>query len=104
MPESPLASHLPCSNVTSPPAGVVLLQAEDSVASTIKPDLVEWGANLQRVFVYEPSKFGSQPLSLPGDMKLVRDAVTEVDAKLLVIDPVAAFYSCNAKPSGFLLT
>jgi len=79
-----------------PPAGVVLLQAEDSVSNTVKPDLIALGADIDRALVYDPSNFQGKPLTLPDDIGLVEDAVAEVHAKLVVIDPAAAFFNCNA--------
>ena len=79
----------------SPPAGVVLLQAEDAVDSTVKPALLAAGADLNRVFVYNPASFGNRPLVLPDDLPLVKAAVDEVRAKLLVIDPATALIDCN---------
>jgi AAA domain len=86
---------MPNSTTSSPPAGVILLQAEDSVGATVKPTLKAAGADIDRVFVYDPGKFKGKPLTLPDDMDLVKDAVNTVKAKLLVIDPTAAFFDCN---------
>lgn len=79
----------------SPPAGVVLLQAEDHVHAVVKPTLAAAGANVDRIFVYDPKAFAGQPLALPDDWKLIEEAVDEVQAKLVVIDPVTAFFTCN---------
>ena len=62
----------------------------------MKPTLVAAGADLDRVAVYDPSKFKGSPLTLPDDLDLVKSAVKEVNAKLLVIDPAASFFTCNA--------
>jgi hypothetical protein len=86
---------MPNSTTASPPAGVVLLQAEDSVGATVKPALQAAGADVNRGFVYDPRNFKGQPLTLPEDLGLVKDAVKEVKAKLVVIDPTAAFFTCN---------
>ena len=86
---------MPGETASRPPAGVVLLQAEDDVAATVKPVLKAADADLAKVFVYDPAKFGDAPLSLPADLKLVRNAVHEVDAKLVVIDPATALITCN---------
>ena len=86
---------MPGSTIPTLPGGVVLLQAEDSLGGTVKPSLQAAGADLNRVFVYDPSKFTGDPLTLPDDMDLVKDAVKAVKAKLLVIDPTSAFFNCN---------
>lgn len=76
----------------SAPAGVIILQGEDAVETMVKPALVAAGADLNRIFVYDPKKFGGQPLLLPKDIPLVEHAVADIEAKLLVIDPVSVFF------------
>lgn len=78
-----------------PAAGVVLLAAEDDVAATVKPVLQAMDADPGKVFVYDPAAFGDKPLALPADMKLVKEAVQKVNAKLVVIDPATALIACN---------
>jgi len=78
-----------------PPAGVVLIQAEDDAAATVRPTLQAMDADLGRVFVCDPAALGGKPLTLPGDMGLVKDAVAAVKAKLVVIDPATAVFGCN---------
>jgi len=80
----------------SPPAGVVLLQAEDDPGAVVRPTLAAAGADMNRVFVYDPSLFLGQPLKVPDDTNLIKKAVDEVHAKLVVIDPVTAFFTCSA--------
>jgi hypothetical protein len=81
---------MPFAQETQPPAGVVLLQAEDDVG-TVKQNLKAAGADEQRVFVYVRERFSTQPLLLPADLPLIAQAVDEVQARLVVIDPLAAF-------------
>jgi hypothetical protein len=83
------------------PTGVVLLQAEDSVASTMRPRLEAADADLDRVFVYDKRLFPGEPLGLPDDLDLLGDAVAEVRARLVVIDPLTAFLrgNVNSEPS-----
>jgi len=83
-----------CSEGSSP-AGVVLLQAEDDPGGVVRPTLAAAGADMNRVFVYDPSKFVGQPLELPNDIDLIEEAVDKVHAKLVVIDPVTALFTCN---------
>lgn len=86
---------MPGETAARPPAGVVLLQAEDDVAATVKPVLQAADADLSKVYVYDPAQFGDPPLTLPADLKLVRSAVQQVNAKLVVIDPATALIKCN---------
>lgn len=83
-----------CTNA-APPAGVVLIQGEDLVDTMVKPTLLAAGADVARIFVYDPKGFAGQPLTLPDDLQLVADAVAEVHAKLVVIDPATVFFACN---------
>jgi RecA-family ATPase len=82
---------MPLEETSSDAAGVVLLQAEDSVATTVRPCIEAAGGDLGRIFVYNRKLFADQPLSLPNDSKLIATAIEAVEAKLVVIDPLAAF-------------
>jgi hypothetical protein len=87
---------MPNSMEAIPPAGAVLLQGEDLADSMVKPALAAAGADLNRIFIYDPKKFVGQPLVLPDDLSLIKEAAAAVQAKLLVIDPVTVFFACNA--------
>ena len=73
------------------PAGVILLQEEDSVAATIRPSIEAAGGDINRVHVYERNASFENPLSLPRDIRTIEDAVCSIDAKLIVIDPLLSF-------------
>lgn len=60
--------------------------AEDGLGDTVKPRLLEAGADLDRVMVIDD---GDKPLTL-SDKRLER-AIRENHARLLIIDPVQAF-------------
>lgn len=60
--------------------------AEDGLGDTVKPRLLEAGADLDRVMVLDD---GDKPLTL-SDKRLDR-AIRENHARLLIIDPVQAF-------------
>src|SRR5262249_15831562 len=79
------------------PAGVLLLQAEDSLAATVRPSLEAVGANLDLLKVYNRAQFADRPLVLPDDLHLIEDAAAEVRARLLVIDPLTAFRAGEEK-------
>jgi len=78
------------------PQGVLLILAEDDLGSVIVPRLKALGANLNFVRVYDPWAIGDQSLRLPDDMELIEKEAGEVNAKLIVIDPITAFLSGNA--------
>jgi hypothetical protein len=78
-----------------PPAGVVLLQAEDSLAGTVVPNLLAAGADLNLVKVFDKDRFADAPLLLPDDIPMIVTAIEESKAKLVVIDPLTAFVQTN---------
>ncbi|MCH8047130.1 MAG: AAA family ATPase [Planctomycetes bacterium] len=77
------------------PAGVVLLQGEDGLANDVKPNLRAAGADPDKVIAYNRLADSENPFTLPGDIKVLADAITEVDAQLVVIDPITAFFSAS---------
>jgi hypothetical protein len=79
-----------CTRGTNP-AGVVVIQAEDSVPALVKPTLRAMGADLRLVRAYDKREFGDRPLVLPADLSLIEAAAAEVNAKLVIVDPLDAF-------------
>lgn len=77
------------------PGGVVLLQAEDNVAEIVVPRLRALGTDMDRIKLLDRKLFAQQPLVLPDDLPLVEAAVGDVQAKLVVIDPLTAFLTGN---------
>lgn len=75
------------------PAGVVLISAEDNAADTIRPRLDAAGANLDRIValqsVYDSG--GGERQATLADVDQLGEAIAQADAKLVVIDPLAAF-------------
>jgi hypothetical protein len=88
---------MPGCSTADEPAGVVLLQAEDNLAATVRPNLEAAGANLGLVKVYDQGRFADRPLVLPDDLEMIETAAAEVRARLLVIDPWEAFLAGEAK-------
>ncbi|QDU21800.1 AAA family ATPase [Urbifossiella limnaea] len=78
---------------SSPPAGAVLIGAEDGLGNTVRPRLQAAGADLRKVYVYDRRQFADRPLVFPDDIGVVEDAAREVGAGLVVIDPFTAFLS-----------
>lgn len=71
------------------PRGVIVAATEDSWSYTLVPRLIAAGADLSRVFRVEvESAAGPVPVSLPQDLAGLADAAREVDAALLVLDPL----------------
>ena len=72
------------------PFNVIYQTAEDGLGDTVKPRLLEAGADFDRVMVIDD---GDKPLTL-SDKRLER-AIRENHAKLLIIDPVQAFLGAD---------
>lgn len=76
-----------------PPAGVVLLSAEDGLADTIRPRLDAAGADVSRIValtaVYDD---GADRLpTLPADLDRLEAAIVAHEAELVVVDVLMAF-------------
>jgi hypothetical protein len=69
--------------------GVVLLQAEDSIRKTLLQRAKAAGADLGRIAVIERA-------AIPDDLDHIGDAIQQIGARLLVIDPLMCFVSHNA--------
>jgi hypothetical protein len=77
-------------------AGVVIVCAEDDLADTIVPRLLAHGADLSRIasVPLERDEHGHvRPLTLPEHQDRLEVAIRQVEAKLLVIDPITAYLS-----------
>lgn len=77
-----------------PPADVLLLNAEDDMARTIRQRLEAAGADLERVHILHAIKDGDteRPPVLPGDLRLIEDNVTHRGVALVVVDPLMAYF------------
>jgi hypothetical protein len=76
-----------------PPAGVVLLSAEDGLEDTIRPRLDAAGADVERILALDKiqERTGTRLPTLPADVPYLGDAIRRVEAHLVVIDPLSAF-------------
>jgi RecA-family ATPase len=79
---------MPECDSTSPiiPQTVIYQTAEDGLADTIKPRLVEIGADCSRVVVIDESE---QPLSFSDSR--IEQAIAQTQARLLILDPLQAY-------------
>jgi hypothetical protein len=76
--------------------GVVLLSAEDDLADTIRPRLDAAGADCERVIALSSVREGDRERTPAiDDLGALAAAIAEVDAQLVVIDPIMAYL-----PSG----
>jgi len=77
-------------------AGVVLLSAEDGLADTIRPRLDAAGADTTKILALAtvPDEDGhDRLLSIPEDLALIEKGIRRVGARLVVVDPLMAFFS-----------
>jgi RecA-family ATPase len=70
------------------PAGVVILTAEDGLGDTIRPRLEAASADLTRVVA---ARLDELPSLDDVGLRWIQQAITRVSAKLVIIDPLAAF-------------
>jgi AAA domain/HNH endonuclease len=80
-------------NKQGPVGTVVLLSAEDGPEDTIKPRLEAAGANPEMIIDLSDITVGDKqrPPEIPLDLDLIESVVREHKAKLLIIEPLAAF-------------
>jgi hypothetical protein len=76
------------------PAGAVLVDTEADVSRTTKPDLEAAGADPSLVRVLDPAHHG-RPFSVPEDLDVIRQAVKEVRARLVVLAPLSEILNAN---------
>jgi hypothetical protein len=74
-------------------SGVVVLTAEDPLDSVVRPRLEAAGADLTRIvtLAIEDQHGEREPTIGPADLMHVEAAIRDVDAKLVIIDPLVAY-------------
>jgi hypothetical protein len=76
-------------------AGVVILSAEDGLHDTVRPRLDAAQGNPSRVLALtttDDGNGGRRLLSLPQDIPLIERGIDRVEADLVTIDPLVAFF------------
>jgi len=81
---------LPELDEVSEPINVIYQTAEDGLADTIKPRLVEYGADCSKVLVIDDTE---KELTL-SDARL-EDAIKETGAKIIILDPLQAYLGAD---------
>lgn len=78
------------------PAGVVILTGEDGLGDTIRPRLDAAGADASRVVaLMAVPENGADRLPTVCDTSAIEDAIAQVDARLVVVDPLMAYLPGN---------
>jgi hypothetical protein len=82
------------------PGGVLLLSAEDGLADTVRPRLEAAGADLNRIFsltevvtISDDGREVAVPPSLPADIALIEQIITDRAIALVVVDVLMAYLS-----------
>jgi hypothetical protein len=74
------------------PCNVLLLSAEDGLADTIRPRLDALGADVTRVHHLAVLRAGDAERAVQlADTAALEQAITETDARVMIIDPVSAY-------------
>ncbi len=78
---------------------VLIVNVEDGEADTIVPRLKANGADLERAFMFSnvpDGRGGTRLLSLPEDTPLLEQLVGDLEARLVIIDPVMTMLGADA--------
>jgi hypothetical protein len=70
--------------------GVIILTSEDALANTIRPRLDAAGADVSKVFAFDPET-DVAPLTFPNDVSRLEEMIATYNAKLVVVDPLVAY-------------
>jgi hypothetical protein len=76
--------------------GVVILTAEDGLGDTVRPRLEASGADLSRIKaipVVRGTDGAERQPELPTDLNSIERAIADVDARLVIVDPLMAYLS-----------
>jgi hypothetical protein len=74
------------------PSNVLIMNAEDGAADTVRPRLEAMGADLDRAFILlRGDRSGTAIIGLPSDIRALDAALERTRAKLVIIDPIVAF-------------
>lgn len=86
---------MPMESTSRPPAGVVILSAEDGLADTIQPRLAAAGADLDRILavptIPDSDAVNVHQPEIPFDLPAIREAIQRVRAEVVVIDPLMSY-------------
>jgi hypothetical protein len=83
------------------PAACVFLNGEDGAEDTLGPRLRALGADLGRIFILDRQEDdGTPPFSLPAQVAALEALVARTQARLVVIDPIMAFFGPGVNPAS----
>jgi hypothetical protein len=81
------------------PCGVVLLSAEDDLADTVRPRWIKAGGDPTRLLHVFQIKAGGKErtVTIPEDVSVIEAAIKRVGARVVIIDPLSAFWGPNVR-------
>lgn len=81
---------LPCDEAERTPSNVIYQNAEDGLEDTVKPRLLEAGADCSRILVIDEKL---EPLTMSDER--LDAAIRETGAKLVILDPIQAYLGAD---------
>lgn len=85
----------PCDEAERTPSNVIYQNAEDGLEDTIKPRLLEAGADCSRILVIDEKL---EPLTMSDER--LDAAIRETGAKLVILDPIQAYLGARGYAPG----
>lgn len=83
------------------PSGVLVVGIEDGIEDTVVPRLIATGANLANIYtsgIEVDENSIPIPLTIPEGIHRLEEDIDTSNAKLVIIDPITAFFSDKVKP------
>lgn len=85
-----LGEKLPCDDTNRKPINIIYQTAEDGLGDTIKPRLIEAGADCSRIKVIDETDYALSMLD-----ERVERALIETGARLVIFDPIQAYIGAD---------
>ncbi|MBT3765924.1 MAG: AAA family ATPase [Rhodospirillaceae bacterium] len=80
------------------PAGVLILSCEDNYDTTVVPRLIAANADIDKIALVGNVTFqdgSTELISIPEGLGLIRDTILNIGARLLIIEPLVAFFGAS---------
>ena len=83
-------------------AETVIFSAEDDPERTIRPRFEAAGGDSSKISIITgiADSDGSRPVFLPADLDQIERKISDRDAKLVIVDPLAAYLDANINPNS----
>jgi len=79
--------------------GVVLMSAEDDLADTVRPRWLKAGGDPKKLLhLFQVRQGGKERVvTIPEDIPAIEQAIMRIDAKVVIVDPLSAFWGPNVR-------